>query len=72
MQGTLVSIPVVIKNVEMISYVMRISERMPVFNYWPRGVEIIHRLIMRAAMSDSLEDFRLYRTDESCLESIIF
>ena len=72
MQGTLVSIPVVIKNVEMISYVMRISERMPVFNYWPRGVEIIHRLIMRAAMSDSLEDFRLYYTDESCLESIIF
>ena len=71
-KGTLVNIPVVIKNVEMLSYVMRISEKMPAFNYWPRGVEIIHRLIMRAAMSDSLEDFRLYRTDESCLESIIF
>ena len=71
-KGTLVSIPVVIKNVEMLSYVMRISEKMPVFNYWPRGLEIVHRLIMRAAMSDSLEDFQLYRTDESVLESLIF
>ena len=63
-KGTLISIPVVIKNVEQLNYVMRIGERMPAFNYWPRGVEIIHRLIMRAAMSDSVEDFRLYRTDD--------
>ena len=68
----MVSIPVIFKNVEMLSYVMRIGEKMPAFNYWPRGLEIVHRLIMRAAMSDSLEDFRLYRTDESVLESIIF
>ena len=71
-KGTLVNIPVVFKNVEMLSYVMRISDKMPAFSYWPRGLEIVHRLIMRAAMSDSLEDFRLYRTDESVLESIIF
>lgn len=63
-KGTLISIPVVIKNVEQLNYVMRIGERMPAFNYWPRGVEIIHRLIMRAAMSDSVDDFRLYRTDD--------
>ena len=71
-KGTLVNIPVVIKNVEMLNYVMRIGERMPTFNFWPRGREIIHRLIMKAAMSDSMEDFRLYRTDESAIESIIY
>ena len=71
-KGTLISIPVVIKNVEQLSYVMRIGERMPTFNYWPRGVEIIHRLIMRAAMSDNEEDFRLYRTDDTIMDSLIF
>lgn len=56
----------------MLCYVMRMGEVMPVFNYWPRGREIIHRLIMRAAMTDNLEDFELRRTDAIMLESIIF
>ena len=58
-KGTLVNIPVVIKGVEMLCYVMRMGEKMPAFNYWPRGREIIHRLIMRAAMTDNLDDFHL-------------
>ena len=56
----------------MLNYVMRMGEKMPTFNYWPRGREIIHRLIMRAAMSEKLEDFRLYRTNETAIDSIIF
>ena len=56
----------------MLSYVMRMGEKMPAFNYWPRGREVIHRLIMKAALSDSLDDFKIYRTDEAALHSIIF
>lgn len=55
-KGTLVNIPVIIDGNEVISYVMRIGEAMPTFNFWPRGKEIIHRLILKAAMTDSLED----------------
>ena len=43
------NIPVIIKGVEELTYVMRMGEEMPVFNFWPRGKEIIHRLIMKAA-----------------------
>ena len=68
-KGTLVSIPVVINDVEMLNYVMRMGEKMPAFNYWPRGREIIHRLIMKAAMSDSLEDLTLVGTDEAAIDS---
>ena len=72
-KGTLVNIPVVIKGVEVISYVMRMGESMPIFNYWPRGREIIHRLILKAAMTDHLEDLTLKRTNESLINnSIIF
>ena len=72
-KGTLVNIPVVIKGVEVISYVMRMGESMPIFNYWARGREIIHRLILKAAMTDHLEDLTLKRTNESLIsESIIF
>ena len=35
---------------------MRMGETMPVFNFWPRGREIIHRLIMKAATTENLED----------------
>ena len=51
---------------------MRIGEKMPAFSFWPRGREIIHRLIMKAAEAESLEEFALIKTDESRLESIIF
>ena len=56
----------------MLSYVMRMGDKMPAFNYWPRGREIIHRLILKAATTDSIDDLKLYRTDESAIESIIF
>ena len=56
----------------MLSYVMRMGETMPAFNYWPRGREIIHRLIMKAAMTDSVEDLKLLRTDEGAVQSLIF
>ena len=59
-------------GVEVLSYVMRMGEAMPAFNYWPRGREIIHRLIMKAAMTDSVEDLKLLRTDDAAIQSIIF
>ena len=59
-------------GVEVLSYVMRMGETMPAFNYWPRGREIIHRLIMKAAMTDSVDDLKLLRTDDSAIQSIIF
>ena len=68
----LVNIPVMIKGVEVINYVMRMGDEMPIFNYWPRGKEIIHRLIMKAATTDNAEKLRLERTDESILSSVIF
>ena len=68
----MVTIPVEIKKVEVLSYVMRIGEKMPLFSFWPRGREIIHRLIMRAAMAESVEEFRLYRTEADQLKSSIF
>lgn len=46
--------------VEVLTYVMRMGEKMPVFNYWPRGKEIIHRLIMRAAMAENIDEFTIY------------
>ena len=42
---------------EVMHYTMRFSEKMPAFNFWPRGREIIHRLIMRAAMAENLNEF---------------
>ena len=71
-KGTLVNTAVVIKGVEVITYVMRMSDEMPVFNFWPRGKEIIHRLIMKAAMTENPEKLRLERTDESILDSVIY
>ena len=56
----------------MLSYVMRMGETMPAFNYWPRGREIIHRLIMKAAMTDSVDDLKLQRTDDGVVQSLIF
>ena len=56
----------------MLSYVMRMGEKLPAFNYWPRGKEIIHRLIMKAATAESEDDFILHQTDEEALVSIIF
>ena len=46
--------------IEVMSYVMRLGEKMPVFNFLPRGKEIIHRLIMKAATTDNVNDFTLY------------
>ena len=63
-KATIISIPVMIKGVEAISYDMLIGEKLPAFTYWPRGREIFHRLIMRAAMTDDLNDLKLYQTDD--------
>ena len=71
-KGTLVNIPVVIKGTEVISYVMRMGQAMPVFNYWPRGREIIHRLILKAAMTDNIDDLKLKRTSETVINSLVF
>ena len=57
---------------EVMHYHMRFGEKMPAFNFWPRGREIIHRLIMRAALAENLNEFTIRETDESALESIIF
>ena len=59
-------------QIEVLSYVMRMGEKLPAFNYWPRGKEIIHRLIMKAATAESEDDFILHQTDEEALVSIIF
>ena len=59
-------------QVEVLSYVMRMGEKLPAFNFWPRGKEIIHRLIMRAATADSVDDFQLLQTDEEAIQSIIY
>ena len=71
-KGTLVNIPVVIKGVEVISYVMRMGQSMPTFNYWPRGREIIHRLILKSAMTDNLDDLKLKRTKEEVINGLVF
>lgn len=71
-KGNLVTIPVVIKGTEVLSYVIRMGETMPVFNFWPRGREIIQRLVLKAAMADSLDEFKIYRTSEESIQSIIF
>ena len=71
-KGTLVSIPVVIKGQEKLEYLMRISEKMPKFHFWPRGPEIIHRLIMRAALAENLNELKIYRTNESALQNFDF
>ena len=71
-KGTLVNIPVVIKGNEVLSYVMRMGEAMPVFNFWPRGREIIHRLIMKAAMMDNSDELKLVRTPEAVIHGLIF
>ena len=52
---------------------MRMGEKMPKFNYWPRGREIIHRLIMKAATPGiKLSDLELTSVDEDTLRSLIF
>ena len=51
---------------------MRMGEAMPVFNFWPRGREIIHRLIMKAAMTDNIDDLALYRTKDEVINGLIF
>ena len=66
------NIPVIVRNEELISYVMHISEKLPAFSFLPRGKEIIHRLILKAASIKSIDELRLVKTDESVLESIIF
>ena len=71
-KGDSVKIPVIVKGVEMLCYVMRIGEKMPRFHVLPRGREVIHRLIMRAAMADSVEEFNLRQTDEEVFRSWIF
>ena len=45
---------------------------MPYFNYWPRGREIIHRLILKAAMTDNIDDLKLKRTSETVINSLVF
>ena len=71
-KGDLVQIPVTINDIDVLTYVMRIGEKMPKFNYWPRGREIIHRLIMKAALTDSPADLILEHTSEDALRSLIF
>ena len=44
-----------------IVYTTRIHEGIPSFTYLPRGREIIHRLIIRAAQCNSVEDLKLKR-----------
>jgi len=71
-KGSLFHVPVVIKGQERLQYAMRLNEKMPTFNFLPRGREIIHRLILRAAMAKGTEEFAVYRTNREALESLIF
>jgi len=71
-KGSLVTIPVTIKGNQMLTYVMRMGETMPIFNFWPRGREVIQRLILKAATTDNMSDLNIYRTEESTLKTIIF
>ena len=71
-KGSLVTIPVTIKGNQMLTYVMRMGETMPIFNFWPRGREVIQRLILRAATTDNISDLNIYRTEEATLKTIIF
>ena len=66
-KGDKIVVPVVIKGQELLSYVMRIGENMPAFNFWPRGREIIQRLVLRAALADGLNELKLYRTSEESI-----
>ena len=56
----------------MLTYVMRMGETMPIFNFWPRGREVIQRLILKAATTDNISDLNIYRTEEATLKTIIF
>ena len=71
-KGDLVNVPVIIKGVEVISYVMRMGDKMPAFNYWPRGKEIIQRLVLRAAVTKDINELNLYRTSDEAIYSIMF
>ena len=42
-----------------VTYNTRIYEEIPIFNYLPRGREIFHRLILKAAQCNDIEDLRL-------------
>lgn len=71
-KGALVTIPVNIKGVD-VTYVMRMGEEtIPIFHFLPRGREIIHRLILKAANVTSLEELQVTQTRESTMRSIIF
>lgn len=41
------------------SYTISIGEKLPMFTYVPQSVEIYHRLILRATLSKSIDDFTL-------------
>ena len=71
-KGDLLQVPVTIQDIDVLTYVMRVGEKMPKFNYLPRGREIIHRLIMKAALTDNIDDLRLELTSEDVLKSQIF
>ena len=42
-----------------LAYTTRIHENIPNFNYLPRGREIFQRLIIRAALCNSVDDLKL-------------
>lgn len=44
-------------------YLLFIDEKLPSFTYMPRSFEIFHRLILRAAMAISLEEFKLHKSN---------
>jgi hypothetical protein len=44
------------------SYKIAIGEKMPAFTFVPEGSEIYHRLIIRASLSKSIDDFKLSKS----------
>lgn len=41
------------------SYTISIGEKIPMFTYTPQSSEIYHRLILRAALAKSIDEFNL-------------
>ena len=50
---------------EMVNYAFQIGDEMPVYNFMPRGREIIQRLVMKCTKVDSVDDFASRRLPES-------
>jgi hypothetical protein len=52
------------------SYQVAIGQQMPAFTFVPEGIEIFHRLILRATLAESVNEFSLSKS--CCWDQVIY